>query len=246
MGRGAATTPVLECWTMLALAAGRTERITVGSFVTNVMNRHPAVLARMVGTLQVATGGRAVLGIGIGGHPAEHEAYGIDFPSVPERVARLDEALAVIRALWTGGPVSRPSPFYPLVNAVARPVPEPPPPIVVGGETRAGARLAARLGDGWTGFSDRFAELEPVYREALEAAGRRREDTVVLLGVQGGWGAGDSLRASPWIERPLEELERVARAGCRRRRRAGADAGRRGRPGQGRGALVRGSRAVAA
>jgi alkanesulfonate monooxygenase SsuD/methylene tetrahydromethanopterin reductase-like flavin-dependent oxidoreductase (luciferase family) len=162
----------------------------------------------MVGTLQVATGGRAVLGIGIGGHAAEHEAYGIDFPSVPERVARLEEALAVIRALWTGGPVTRPSPFYPLTHAVARPVPEPPPPIVIGGETPAGARLAARLGDGWTGFSDRFAELEPVYREALEAAGRRREETVVVLGVQGGWGAGDSLRSSPWIERPLEERDR--------------------------------------
>jgi alkanesulfonate monooxygenase SsuD/methylene tetrahydromethanopterin reductase-like flavin-dependent oxidoreductase (luciferase family) len=79
MGKGVPTRPVLECWTMLAMAAGRTERLTVGSFVTNVMNRHPTVLARMVGTLQVATGGRVVLGIGIGGHPAEHEAYGIDF-----------------------------------------------------------------------------------------------------------------------------------------------------------------------
>jgi len=214
MGRGAAPTNVLECWTMLALAAGRTERVTVGSFVTNVMNRHPAVLARMVGTLQVATGGRAVLGIGIGGHPAEHEAYGIDFPAAPERVARLEEALAVIRGLWGGGPVSRPSPFYPLVNAVARPVPEPPPPIVVGGETPAGARLAARLGDGWTGFSDRFVELEPLYREALEAAGRRREDTAVVLGIEGGWSAGDSLRASPWVEQPLEELDRWRAAGA--------------------------------
>jgi alkanesulfonate monooxygenase SsuD/methylene tetrahydromethanopterin reductase-like flavin-dependent oxidoreductase (luciferase family) len=83
----------------------------------------------------------------------------------------------------------------------------PPPPIVVGGETPAGARLAARVGDGWTGFSDRFAELEPRYREALEAAGRRRADTVVVLGVQGGWGAGDSLGpGSEWLARPLEAL----------------------------------------
>jgi alkanesulfonate monooxygenase SsuD/methylene tetrahydromethanopterin reductase-like flavin-dependent oxidoreductase (luciferase family) len=170
------------------------------------MNRHPAVLARMVGTLQVATGGRAVLGIGIGGHAAEHVAYGIEFPPVPERVARLEEAVAVVRALWAGGPVTRPSPWYPLTDAVAYPVPTPPPPIVVGGETPAGARLAARIGDGWTGFSDRFAELEAVYRETLLAAGRRRADTVVVLGVQGGWGAGDSLRDSPWVERPLEEL----------------------------------------
>ena len=73
-----------------------------------------------------------------------------------------------------------------------------------------GARLAARVGDGWTGFSDNFTELEPIYREALEAAGRRRVDSVVVLGVQGegGWRPGDSLRASPWVEQPLEELAR--------------------------------------
>jgi alkanesulfonate monooxygenase SsuD/methylene tetrahydromethanopterin reductase-like flavin-dependent oxidoreductase (luciferase family) len=206
VGRGDERTPVLECWTMLALAAGRTDRIAVGSFVTNVMNRHPAVLARAVGTLQVATGGRAVLGIGIGGHPAEHAAYGIDFPAAPERVARLEEAVAVIRALWAGGPVTRPSPWYPLVDAVARPVPTPPPPIIVGGESAAGARLAARIGDGWTGFADRFREHEPLYRAALEAAGRRREDTVVLLGVQDGWGAGDALAGSAWVEAPAESL----------------------------------------
>jgi alkanesulfonate monooxygenase SsuD/methylene tetrahydromethanopterin reductase-like flavin-dependent oxidoreductase (luciferase family) len=214
MGRGAATTPVLECWTMLTLAAGRTERMTVGSFVTNVMNRHPAVLARMVGTLQVATDGRAVLGIGIGGGAAEHAAYGIDFPPAPERVARLEEAVAVIRALWTGEPVSRPSPFYPLIDAVARPAPVPPPPIVIGGETSSGARLAARIADGWTGFSDRFVELEPIYGEALDAAGRRRADTVVVLGVQAGWGAGDSLPGSPWIEHPLDELARWRELGA--------------------------------
>ena len=70
----------LEVWTTLTAAAMLTERLTVGTFVANVMNRHPAVLARMAATLQEASGGRLVLGLGIGGHPAEHEAYGIDFP----------------------------------------------------------------------------------------------------------------------------------------------------------------------
>jgi hypothetical protein len=126
---------------------------------------------------------------------------------VSERVARLEEAVAVIRALWTGGPVDRSSPFYPLAGAVAHPVPALPPPIVVGGETPAGARLAARIGDGWTGFSDRFESLVQVYDESLAAAGRRREDVVVVLGVQEGWGAGDALRGSPWVEAPIETLE---------------------------------------
>src|SRR5438876_7942701 len=96
MGVGQKPVPVVECWTILAMAAGATSRISVGTFVLNVTNRHPAVLARMAATLQIASGGRLVLGIGIGGAPREHRAYGIDFPPVPERVARLEEAVAAI------------------------------------------------------------------------------------------------------------------------------------------------------
>src|SRR4051794_8872070 len=158
MGRGDVTVPVVEGPTILAMAAGATRHLTVGTFVANVMNRHPAVLARMASTLQIASGGRFLLGIGIGGHPKEHAAYGMEFPDAKERVARLEEAVAVIRALWTGGPVPRPSPFYPLQDAAALPVPTPPPPIVIGGETPAGARLAGRIGDGWTTFDDNFVE----------------------------------------------------------------------------------------
>src|SRR5512141_508788 len=132
MGRGDKTVPVVESWTILSMAAASTSSVTVGPFVANVMNRHPALLARMASTLQVASGGRLVLGIGIGGAPREHQAYGMDFPVAAERVARLEEAVAVLRALWTGGPVPRPSLFYPLAEASAHPVPVPPPPIVIG------------------------------------------------------------------------------------------------------------------
>ena len=203
MGRGDKTVPVVECWTVLAMAAARTSRATVGPFVLNVMNRHPALVARMASTLQLASGGRLVLGIGIGGAPAEHEAYGIDFPAAPERVARLEEAVAVIQALWTGGPVTRPSPFYPLVDAYAYPIPDPAPRIVVGGETPAGARLAARIGDGWSTFDDNFEANLPLYLEALEAAGRRREDQTVIVGFEGDWLADATFRDTPWFADPL-------------------------------------------
>ncbi len=116
----------------------------------------------MASTLQIASGGRLVLGVGIGGAPKEHEAYGIDFPPTPERVARLEEAVAVMRALWTGGPVNRESPYYPLSDAYAHPVPDPPPLIIVGGETAAGARLAGRIGDGWSAFDDNFEAHLPL------------------------------------------------------------------------------------
>lgn len=214
MGRGDPTVPVVEGWTMLAMAAGATSRITVGPFVLNVMNRHPALVARMASTLHIASGGRLILGIGIGGAPREHEAYGIDFPAAPERVARLEEAVAVIRALWTGGPVSRESPYYPLVEAAAYPVPDPVPRIVIGGETPAGARLAGRIGDGWTAFDTNFEANLPLYLASLEAAGRRRQDQLVLVGFQSDWLGEASVRDTGWIADPRATWARWAAAGA--------------------------------
>jgi alkanesulfonate monooxygenase SsuD/methylene tetrahydromethanopterin reductase-like flavin-dependent oxidoreductase (luciferase family) len=208
MGRGDVTVPVVEGPTILAMAAGATKRVTVGTFVANVMNRHPAVLARMASTLQIASGGRFVLGIGIGGHPKEHAAYGMDFPDAKERVARLEEAVAVIRALWTGGPVTRESPYYPLHDAAAYPVPEPPPPIILGGETAAGARLAGRVGDGWSTFDNNFEANLPLYLEALEANGRRRSDQQVIVGSQGDWLGDADIAETEWVREPRAAWER--------------------------------------
>jgi alkanesulfonate monooxygenase SsuD/methylene tetrahydromethanopterin reductase-like flavin-dependent oxidoreductase (luciferase family) len=214
MGRGDMAVPVVENWTILSMAAAATSQATLGPFVINVMNRHPALLARMAATLQIASGGRLVLGIGIGGAPREHQAYGIAFPDAPERVARLEEAVAVLRALWTGGPVTRPSPFYPLEEASAHPVPLPPPPIVIGGETIAGARLAGRIGDGWSAFDDNFEANLPAYLEALRDSGRRREDQRVIVGFQGDWLSDESIADSPWVNAPRETWARWHEAGA--------------------------------
>jgi alkanesulfonate monooxygenase SsuD/methylene tetrahydromethanopterin reductase-like flavin-dependent oxidoreductase (luciferase family) len=214
VGQGDRTVPVVEGWTILSMAAAATSRVTVGPFVVNVMNRHPAVLARMASTLQIASGGRLILGMGIGGAPKEHAAYGIEFPDAKERVARLEEAIAVIRALWTGGPVTRPSPFYPLEDAHAFPVPAPPPPIIIGGETPAGARLAARIGDGWSTFEDNFEQNLPIYLDALEAAGRRRTDQRVYVGFQGDWLGDADIAESPWCRDPRGEWERWREIGA--------------------------------
>jgi alkanesulfonate monooxygenase SsuD/methylene tetrahydromethanopterin reductase-like flavin-dependent oxidoreductase (luciferase family) len=214
MGRGDPTVPVVEGWTMLAMAAGATRQATVGPFVLNVMNRHPALVARMASTLHIASGGRCILGIGIGGAPKEHEAYGIDFPDAPERVARLEEAVAVIRALWSGGPITRESPYYPLQEAAAYPVPDPAPRIVIGGETPNGARLAGRIGDGWTTFDTNFERNLPLYLEALAATGRRREDQLVLVGFQGDWLGEESVRDTGWISDPRATWAHWAAAGA--------------------------------
>jgi alkanesulfonate monooxygenase SsuD/methylene tetrahydromethanopterin reductase-like flavin-dependent oxidoreductase (luciferase family) len=209
ISRGVKTDPVLEAWTTLTATAMVTERVTVGTFVANVMNRQPAVVARMAATLHEASGGRFVLGIGIGGHPAEHQAYGIDFPPAVERARHLVEAVAVIRALWTGGPVTRASDLYPLREAHAYPVPTPPPQILIGAGTPAGARLAARIGDGWAAESDTFVDLLPGYLEALAGAGRERAGQRVVLGFGGRRKRGaDPLAAEPLLVEPRDELAR--------------------------------------
>ncbi|HTK44301.1 MAG TPA: LLM class flavin-dependent oxidoreductase [Patescibacteria group bacterium] len=213
VGRGDPTEPVVEQWTILAAAAGATSRIGLGTFVTNVMNRHPAVVARMASTLQAASAGRFTLGIGIGGAPKEHHAYGIHFPEPDERVARLEEAVAVIRALWTGGPVTHDGQFYPLEAAYALPAPVPAPRILIGAGSLRGVRLAARIGDGWAAEDD-FERLLPAYREALAAEGRSVEDAWIALAF-GGWGKSgvDATRGSPWIEAPRETWARYAELG---------------------------------
>ena len=109
VGKGDKTVPVVEQWTILSVAAGSTTRLGLGTFVTNVMNRHPAVLARMAATLQAVSGGRLVMGIGIGGHPAEHRAVGIPFPDPPERVVRAGAPAASRSASTSGRSGRRPA-----------------------------------------------------------------------------------------------------------------------------------------
>ncbi len=204
ISRGELSDPLLSCWPMLTAAAVSTEHIHVGSFVANNVNLHPAVLANIVGTLAALAPGRVELGIGIGGHPVEHAAYGIDFPPASERAQRLEEAIAVLRTLFGGGPADYEGRFYRLHEARAFPVPDPLPRIVVAGMRPAGARLAARLGDAWTCFADAYEELRPVFLGELERVGRSPAEVPVVVGIEHGQ-----------IEEPVAELAaRWAEAGA--------------------------------
>lgn len=183
LSRGDRNRAVLECWTTLAGTAAVTERATLGSFVSNVMNRHPSVLARMTANVAAMAPGRLDVGLGIGGFPEEMAMLGIDFPPPAERAERLEETVAILRALWSGGPVSYEGRWTRLTDAVARPAPDPLPRIVVGGETPAGARLAARIGDAWATNERELPRGLPAFEEALAAAGRRREEVPVIVAV---------------------------------------------------------------
>jgi F420-dependent oxidoreductase-like protein len=98
-GRGAGT--VFECWTALAALARETRTVELGQTVTCVGYRNPALLAKMASTVDAASGGRVVLGLGAGWDEAEYRAYGFRFPPLRERLEQLDEAAQVVLALWT-------------------------------------------------------------------------------------------------------------------------------------------------
>jgi alkanesulfonate monooxygenase SsuD/methylene tetrahydromethanopterin reductase-like flavin-dependent oxidoreductase (luciferase family) len=196
VSRGKKTDPVLECWTTLTAAAAATTTLTVGSFINNVMNRHPAVLARMVATLCDQVPGRVELGIGVGGSGPELPAYGIDLPQPAVRVRILEEAVAVIRLLLAGGPADYQGEFFNLHEAYAFPTPQPAPRIIVGGEKPGGARLAARVGDGWTTNGTDYEQLLPIHLEELARVGRPRSELVHLIAV-------DLAREVELAEQPL-------------------------------------------
>ena len=100
-GVGPVTDPMLEAWSALNALARETKRVRLGTLVTGVTYRNPAMLAKLVTTLDVISGGRAILGLGAAWNEEEHLAFGYDFPPVKERMDRLDEALAIARAMFT-------------------------------------------------------------------------------------------------------------------------------------------------
>ena len=100
-GVGPVTDPMLEGWSTLAALARETSTARLGTLVTGVTYRNPALLAKTATTLDVISGGRAILGIGAAWNDVEHAGYGYEFPPVRERMDRLDEALTIIRAMFT-------------------------------------------------------------------------------------------------------------------------------------------------
>ncbi len=149
-GVGPEEAPMLEAYSTLAGIAARTSRIRVGALVTGVTYRNPALLAKTVTTLDVISGGRAILGIGAAWNEAEHRGYGFDFPRVGERMDRLDEALTICRRMFTEDRPSFEGRFYRIDAALnqPRPIQAGGPRILVGGggEQRT-LRLVARHAD---------------------------------------------------------------------------------------------------
>src|ERR1700737_920453 len=143
-GIGPEPEPMMEAYTTLSALATQTSRVKLGTLVSGVTYRNPALLVKMVTTLDVISKGRAILGIGAAWNSDEHDGYGYEFPPIGQRMDRLDEALTIARLMFTQDRPSFEGKYYRIERAlnVPRPIQQGGPKILIGG---SGERRPLRL-----------------------------------------------------------------------------------------------------
>jgi alkanesulfonate monooxygenase SsuD/methylene tetrahydromethanopterin reductase-like flavin-dependent oxidoreductase (luciferase family) len=165
---------VLDAWATIAGLAGRTTKLELGTLVSPVTFRHPSVLARSAATADEISGGRVTLGMGAGWQAREHEAYGFEFGTARERVARFGEQLEIVHNLLHEHDVDFKGSYYELADAPG--LGRPDLPILVGGSAKPGtARPAVRFADEYNalfGTLDEVRERKQLLDEACERGGR--------------------------------------------------------------------------
>lgn len=165
---------MLEGYTTLGFLAARTSRLRLGLLVTGATYRHPGLLAKTVTTLDVLSGGRAMLGIGAAWYEREHLGLGVPFPPVAERFERLEETLQICLQMWSGddGPFTGRHHQLAETICVPQPLQQPRVPIVIGGSgERKTLRLVARYADA----CNLFGEAPDVIAHKLEVLARHCE-----------------------------------------------------------------------
>ncbi|TRO56294.1 LLM class flavin-dependent oxidoreductase [Candidatus Bathyarchaeota archaeon] len=174
----------LETWTTLTYLAGKTEKIRLGTLITPLPFRHPGMLAKMLSTLDVLSGGRVVLGAGAGWSRVEFEGYS-EWLGTKSRVDKTIEALSIIKRLWREDSVTHESGYYHIKDAVLmpKPVQRPYPKILFGSSGDRMLKLTGREGDicfipPWQGH--RFHEMKETVLIAAEEASRA--DKIEFMG----------------------------------------------------------------
>jgi F420-dependent oxidoreductase-like protein len=153
---GVAERETLALWPSLTAVGLRSTRLVFGQLVSPITFRHPVELAQNAVALDRLFGGRYRLGLGAGWYQREHEAFGFPLPTVHERMDRLEEAITVVKRLWTGEPVTFAGQFYQLREARLRPTPLRPegvPLVVGGGGEKRLLRIAAAHASDWNAVS---------------------------------------------------------------------------------------------
>lgn len=175
-GVGPRTNWMLEGNTVLGALAARTERVSLGLLVGGVMYRNPALVAKITTTLDIISGGRAVLGLGAAWFEEEHIAYGYEFPALKERFEHLEDALQIARLMFTREESSFEGRHHRIENALNNPQPlRGDIPILIGGSgERKTLRLVAQYADGSNLFGDveKVRHLLGVLEGHCEAVGR--------------------------------------------------------------------------
>lgn len=175
--------PFFDCYTMLPAVARETESLELSALVTCVHYRNPALLGKMMTSLDHLSGGRAVLGIGAGWFEEEYEAYGYTYPDPPKRVSQLADAVRLIKSMWTEeSPITYEGEHYAVEDLVLVPGPvqDPHPPVLIGGGgEELTLRVVAAHADRWNvpGVSPReFAHKCDILASYCDEYGRKYDD----------------------------------------------------------------------
>ncbi|MDR9431801.1 MAG: LLM class flavin-dependent oxidoreductase [Natronomonas sp.] len=173
-----------EVWTLLSALSERTDDVDIGPLVGSVTYRNPALLAKMATSVDILSEGRLQLGLGAGWHEAEHQAYGFDFPDIGTRIEMLEEAVEIVKRMFTDEHPTYEGRHFRIDGALnnPKPVSEPHPPIVIGGAGPRMLRLIARHADEWNVEISARARGKPIefkvkkFNEYLENEGRDPDD----------------------------------------------------------------------
>jgi F420-dependent oxidoreductase-like protein len=188
-GIGPETEPMMEAYTTLSALATQTSRVKLGTLVTGVTYRSPALLVKQVTTLDVISKGRAIFGIGAAWNEDEHRGYGIEFPPIGRRLDRLGEALTIAKLMFTQDRPSFEGTYYKIDRAlnVPRPIQPGGPKILIGGGgERRTLRLLAEHGDIGHWFGGNLEDLKrkkKVFEEHCAAVNRDPSDVLLTVGL---------------------------------------------------------------
>jgi F420-dependent oxidoreductase-like protein len=170
--------PMLEGYSVLSFVAAKTERLRLSLMVTGITYRHPGLLAKTVTTLDVLSGGRALLGVGAAWYEREHVALGVPYPPVAERFERLEETIQICEQMWSDNDGPYNGKHYQLAETICepRPLQSPRPPILIGGGgEKKTLRLVAQYADACNLFGSSAEQVRhklDVLRRHCDALGR--------------------------------------------------------------------------
>lgn len=228
--------PIMEAWTALSAVGAVTDKVELGTLVTPIGFRNPAMLAKMVATLDNISNGRVIVGLGSGWFAQEFSGYGIDFPPVQDRLRQLGEGIQLMRRMWSEEQVGFAGRYFTTDEVYCAPKPVRQPPILIGGGgERVLLKLAAKHADIWNNLAvnlEQLAHKAGVLLRHCEAVGRDpatlriSQQTMVVIGsdeadaqskqqkaqrIYGGH-MGSGIAGTP--QQCIDQIEALAAQGC--------------------------------